>query len=480
MKFSLSKSAIAIQLVLASASQVTFSVSADSAVQHLDDIEVITVTNQRHSSITQNQSFAKGKTTSPDLANWLASIPGANINSNGPITGIAQYRGLYGDRVSSTLDGHQVVGAGPNAMDTPLSYSTPLIVESMTVYRGIAPVSAGIDTLGGAIDVKMRKAETMSSDKLSATGDLQAGYRSNNKATTLSAVTNLAKNDVAVMLYGNKQAGDSMESGDGTLIQPTDFDKVQLGGDVRYNNDQSEIGLSYHYTETVDSGTPALPMDIEYIESHRITLDGKFALGEWDANWQVGYFDADHGMTNFLMRYNPNPQKHRRNTALADTTNFKFSVGKDFSFGQLSFGADGYQATHDSVITNPNNPMFEVVNFNNVKDNRYGLFGEWQNQFDATKVQLGVRLKHTQANADEVSSSMAMMSMPGMGMDMSGDMNMGGGMSNDMSGGMNSDMDMGSDMNMDMNDDAMAMPSMGELARDLQDDFNKADRRYQS
>ena len=45
---------------------------------------------------------------------------------------------------------HPVIGAGPNAMDTPLSYSTPLIVDSMTVYRGIAPVSAGINTLGGA------------------------------------------------------------------------------------------------------------------------------------------------------------------------------------------------------------------------------------------------------------------------------------------------------------------------------------------
>lgn len=100
----------------------------------------------------------------------MNSIPGANVNRNGPVTGIAQFRGLYGDRVATTLDGHVLIGAGPNAMDTPLSYSTPLMVESMSAFRGIAPVSAAMNTLGGAIDVKMRKAEIDHQDHIQATG----------------------------------------------------------------------------------------------------------------------------------------------------------------------------------------------------------------------------------------------------------------------------------------------------------------------
>ena len=252
-------------------------------------------------------------------------------------------------------------------MDTPLSYSTPLIVDSMTVYRGIAPVSAGMSTIGGAIDISMRKAEVMNSQKVQVSGDLQAGYRSNNSASTLSGVTNIATGDVAVLLYGNTQVGDSMESGDGTVIEPTDFDKTQAGFDVRHSTENNTVGLSYHYTKTTDSGTPALPMDIEYIESSRINLDGDFQLGQWQGEWSVGYLDADHGMTNFLMRAH-DPMKKRRNTALADTTDFKFVLNREFSFGELSFGVDGYLATHDSVITNPTNAMFEVVNFNNVQD----------------------------------------------------------------------------------------------------------------
>ena len=420
MRAFLTPSAVAVKLVLLSAiGSTSIALSgqalADEAPDVVDDLEVITITNQRHHSMENMKGYAEGYTSVPDLADWLTSVPGANVNSNGPVTGIAQYRGLYGDRIAASLDGHPIIGAGPNSMDTPLSYSTPLIVDSMTVYRGVAPVSAGINTLGGAIEVKMRKAEASNNPSTEVSGDIQAGYRSNNSAKTLSAVTNIANGDFAILLYGNSQKGDSMESGDGTEISPTDFDKVQLGGDIRYSKDDNEVGLSYHYTDTTDSGTPALPMDIEYIESHRISLDGAFNVDGWQAEWQLGYLDADHGMTNFLMREKSDMTKHRRNTATADTTDFKLTFAKTFDFGELVLGADGYFATHDSVITNPNNMMFEVVNFNNVEDNRYGLFAQWQKQFSDTKVQLGARLKRAEADADEVATSMAMMSgMMGM------------------------------------------------------------------
>ena len=417
MRTFLTPSAIAVKIFLLStitSSTAIFSgqALADKAPDTIDELEVITITNQRHHGVEGIKGYAKGHTSAPDLADWLTSVPGANINSNGPITGIAQYRGLYGDRVAASLDGHPVIGAGPNAMDTPLSYSTPLIVDSMTVYRGIAPVSAGINTLGGAVEVKMRKAETMNSQETVLSGDVQAGYRSNNSAKTLSAVTNIAKGDVAVLLYGNSQKGDTMESGAGIDISPTDFDKVQLGGDIRYSKADNEVGLGYHYTDTKDSGTPALPMDIEYIESYRITLDGAFIVSDWQGEWQLGYIDADHGMTNYLMRQNTDPTKYRLNTATADTSDFKLKLTKGFSFGELAFGIDGYFATHDSVITNPNNMMFEVVNFNNVEDNRYGFFTQWQNQYDQTTVQLGVRLKRAEADAGDIGSSMVMMPDP--------------------------------------------------------------------
>ncbi len=38
---------------------------------------------------------------SPDVAQLLKEAPGANVNSNGPLTGIPQYRGMYGSRVAT-------------------------------------------------------------------------------------------------------------------------------------------------------------------------------------------------------------------------------------------------------------------------------------------------------------------------------------------------------------------------------------------
>ncbi len=41
----------------------------------------------------------------PDTASLLNRVPGADVNRNGVLTGIAQYRGLYGDRVNVKING---------------------------------------------------------------------------------------------------------------------------------------------------------------------------------------------------------------------------------------------------------------------------------------------------------------------------------------------------------------------------------------
>jgi len=52
----------------------------------LEQIDQVTVT-------PSEQSY-----TAPDAAEVLTSVPGANVNKNGPMTGIVQYRGMYGTR----------------------------------------------------------------------------------------------------------------------------------------------------------------------------------------------------------------------------------------------------------------------------------------------------------------------------------------------------------------------------------------------
>lgn len=199
---------------------VIFSVAATSVFADdlaSNSIEVITI---KAPKLTQSDTaFAEGNLVMPDVADWLKTVPGANINKNGPITGIAQYRGMFGDRIAKNIGGQQIIGAGPNAMDAPLTYINPIMVESVSVYRGIAPISAGIDTLGGAVAVNLKSAEVDTGANLS--GDFALSYNDINDATTLAGDINISNEKTGVLLYLTDQNGDDYQDGDGNTIFST-------------------------------------------------------------------------------------------------------------------------------------------------------------------------------------------------------------------------------------------------------------------
>ncbi len=364
-------------------------------------IEVITVTGGQ--STLMEKSLATEQVTNPDVSSWLDSVPGANVNRNGPLTGIAQYRGLYGDRVSTSINGQKVIGAGPNAMDAPLSYSPAIVTESMNVYRGIAPVSAGTETLGGAIEVKSKKADFNDAEQVQYDGKLVASHASVNDANRQAGVLNIATNKVALLAYIDTTSANDTESAASYEVKPSEYHRTQTGLDLRYNNGNSVHGFRYDYTDTHDSGTASLPMDINYIYSNRFALDGDYELANGQLIWQVGYHDAEHAMDNFSMRTNNDLSKHKVNTAVSDSYDFLVKWQNDV----WSAGVDGYYATHDATITNPNNAMFKVVNFNDVKDTRAGVFVQWDKTFADTRVQTGVRVNHISADANNVDHHMA-------------------------------------------------------------------------
>ena len=92
-----------------------------------------------HSAVDpQRKPFATS-----DTADLLRRVPGAHVNVNGPITGMAQYRGMFGQRLNVRLNGTPVEPGGPNWMDPPLQYMPRSLLKSIKVIRGVAPVSTG-------------------------------------------------------------------------------------------------------------------------------------------------------------------------------------------------------------------------------------------------------------------------------------------------------------------------------------------------
>jgi iron complex outermembrane receptor protein len=365
-----------------------------------DAIDVITITAPH--IISGQSSFANGNYIEPDVADWLSTIPGASINKNGPITGIAQYRGMFGSRVSKNIGGHPIISAGPNAMDAPLTYLNPVMIESLSLYRGIAPVSSGIDTIGGAIDVTLKRAQP--SQKSIMNGMIHTNYSEHNDASTLSGNLQGSGNDFAFLMYANQQQADDYEDANKRVIKTSQYDKTQAGIDVRYGVDKLTLGTSWHYSKTDATGTPALPMDIDYIDSDRFNLDGDYATGDYLITWLLGYQEATHGMSNYQQRVTM-PAMHRYTKAVAKTLDYKITLNHQ----QWLLGFDGVDATHNADITNPNNGMFLINNFNDVKDARHSAFAQYAHESSDQSYTLGVRVKHNKADSGNVFSAMSMM-----------------------------------------------------------------------
>ncbi|MGB0835070.1 MAG: TonB-dependent receptor domain-containing protein [Psychrobium sp.] len=366
-----------------------------------ETLDVITITAPR---LTQDQStFATGSYIEPDVADWLSTVPGANINKNGPITGIAQYRGMFGSRIAKSIGGQKIVSAGPNAMDAPLTYLNPVMIESLSVYRGIAPVSSGIDTIGGAIDVKLKQADPQANDGIN--GMVHLNYNEHNDASTVSGNLQTSSDNFGMFIYANQQQADDYEDANKRVIKTSQYDKTQAGLDLRFDNGEHEFGVSWHHSKTDETGTPALPMDIDYIDTDRFGIDGKITDADYVLTWQLGYQDATHGMDNYQLRTNMMAGMHRYTTAIATTYDYKIEL----ELAQWLLGVDGVSATHDADIENPNNAMFLIRNFNDVKDQRHSIFAQYSQDSDKFNYTLGARVKFNSSDSGDVSSSMAMM-----------------------------------------------------------------------
>ena len=96
---------------------------------------------------------------------------------------------------------------------------------------------------------------------------------------------------------------------------------------------------------------------------------------------------------------------YRYNTADAQSLDYKLLLSQ----GDWLFGLEGFDAEHNSVITNPENMMFEIKNFNDVKDARHSIFAEWTPSSGKFSHTVGLRVKSNSADAGEISHSMAMM-----------------------------------------------------------------------
>ncbi|EED32017.1 TonB-dependent receptor [gamma proteobacterium NOR5-3] len=375
------------------------------------EIEELLVTAQHDSrSIDVTQALS----VSPDAAQLLRDAPGANIATNGPITGIPQYRGLFGPRISVSLDGSLLAPAGPNWMDPPISYAVTAQLEALEIYRGIAPVSVAQESVGGAIDAKTRRMDYTGSKDFVVDGRLVGNVQSANAAYQLDADVQAANDSHRLKVAAMLQDGDDAEFPGGTIL-PSSYERERydLGYGFRWGD--HSIQFDYGYNDTGNAGTPALPMDIDYFEGDLYKLSYSYKPSQdLELLGSVYSSELNHGMTNYHLRPAPAALSAWRQN-IADTSNLGFNLQASLrdDFGTWRAGIDGFTEEHNSNIDNPNNSMFFVVNFNAAQRSIFGAYLEREHKLtEALGAEIGLRVNRIESDAGEVNGTPAMMMPP--------------------------------------------------------------------
>ena len=357
-------------------------------------------------------TFSTAPDSSPlkDASSLLSRVPGAAVNRNGPLTGIAQYHGMYGNRINVKVDGANIKEAGPNSMDPPLSHTPAPLVKSLKVQRGIAPVSSGIETIGGAMKVETRKGRFAKGDGVEVSGLASMGYSSVQEGKFGVLMGAVANKNHKAYLSGVEEKGHDYKI-DGDIRQrPTQYDRDSFSTGYAYQRDGHEAELDYNNIDTGNSGTPALPMDIMYVRGG--LYNGKYS---WDLGdgYQLkvdGFYQKmRHLMNNYTLR-TPVGGIKKSNRTNVEAGGYNIALDMPLYDGNLKVGFNGDRANHNALVRSAMMGGTNIHFFNNTQRNRYSFFSEWTKDLtEDLSLELGARYTHIWSDTDNVSVSNMMM-----------------------------------------------------------------------
>jgi len=371
----------------------------------IESIEVVGTINTfvSASEIKMNQS------SSPDMRAQLQTLPGLHVNGNGSVSGVLQYRGLFGDRLRVNIDGSEIAGAGPNAMDSPLSHVIGSLYQNVTLHQGIAPVSVGAETIGGALEIDEYAFDINSSGTWNTQGGFTANLTSND-SRAFSALVYSSGDDRYFSASADAQKAENYEAGNGVEVPSTFYERSALKLRAGMQHNKHRLDFTIAKRDTNESGTPALAMDILFVDALWYRLSHRFqANAQWHIQTQVFGNQNEHDMNNFALRAAPMPQMFRLNSVESDALGLSSKAVYEQDDTNFEIGAELFNRRHESTITNPNDAMFFINNFNNVQRDRTSVYAQYTSKYEAWDWQAGLRLTEVSANADNISTNMAMM-----------------------------------------------------------------------
>lgn len=368
--------------------------------------DTIVVTGQRTKPLEAQTDPLSGHASAADAAALLTRLPGAALINNGAISGQAQYRGLFSERLAIRVGGQAFQSGGPNAMDPPLHYAPAILLDRITVSRGAAPVSEG-PGLGGLVDAHLKRVDFGTGAALAPAVSLAASYRSAGDDVALGGVAGLANDHLRFNAIAAWEQGDDYRIPGGRAAD-TSYRRLTYGLSTAWRANGNTLSLDLRRQETGDSGNPPYAMDIDYFHTNfaRLGFDGSLAGHKLVV--ALGFTDVRHGMDNFSRRPPPaTTAQYRYSYAEAQT----MTGSAQIAFGPLTLGLDGMAVDRLVNITNPTNPAFIIGSLDRVAQSRWGAFAQLAGGLGDWQGDLGLRLDrhHARMGAPQVGTAVPAM-----------------------------------------------------------------------
>ena len=387
--------------------------------QRASNLSTIRVIGERNNPTRNSLSLMRLDENALDTTALLRGAPGANLINNGPLSGQAQYRGMFGDRVAVRVDGIPIMPGGPNWMDAPLHYAPLQQLTSLTVYRGIAPVSAGAETIGGTIVAKTRGAEFSGGSGFNTRGRATGGFQGNGDVFTAGVFAATSNDTHRLHVAADYIDGDDRDfsSSDDATIAGTRAEKVDFAVGYGLRVGDHRFSIDYRRHETDDTGNPSLPADIRFIDTDLFKAAYNGKVGEIDVDAQVTYQDVDHVMTNFELRPAPDffvppsgapmpvqmafgGTDRRLLDVVSETLGAEIGAEARLAGGDLEVGFALLRSDHRTDVSDPDSAFFARP-FPNVERDRFSGFVEWSGSLpSASELVTGLRVTKVGTDAE--------------------------------------------------------------------------------
>jgi len=283
------------------------------------------------------------------------------------------------------VDGMLIHGGGPNWMAPPLHHIPAGLMEELVVEQGIPSIATG-GGIGGAATAYWKRPAYNSGSGWDFSGDTEASFGSADRGSSYSGVFGLSSDTQRIYAVGSFDQGDDYESARGK-VDATEYDRDVFGLGYGFKSGMNEFEFNLHRIETEDTGTPSLPMDIDWFETNVWNFSYKTEISNVGLEIRVYGSDIDHGMSNSLLRPAPDfsslmlppflGDDKRAVHAESEESGFKISLDWAVGNGTVLAGIEGKDATNDMTVSDPDFAPFFVNNFNGTDVEILSAFGQW-------------------------------------------------------------------------------------------------------